>query len=951
MSLALGDWVSVRGHEGQVRYFGATGFSEGMWAGIELQAAVGRNDGAVRGVRYFSCAPRHGLFVPASQCVKIDGPSDSGSGAPDLADAWVKVEGADEGAALKAGQESQKVIDYLTAQYPHGATPDKAPALKKERSSGGFFGGRSSSRARVKNQLSQGGDEAYATLLAEIDLPPDYAGPCFESRPTAADAAALLSHVKRHVAASEGSAAASSAAVPHRIAMQLLLWARQHFSNVGNVVDISIAQGRVVVVGDTHGQLADFCWLLRSHGPPTLENVYLINGDVADRGAHAVEIFLLIIAFLLAEPAAMHLNRGNHESLDMNVRGFHEGGGFATEVGAKYDSAMFTLFQDVFNLLPLATRVNSEVLVLHGGLSRTNSATLAQISAIDRRRPIPVAPVNAEDMLFFDLMWADPRAVDGVGLSAVRGAGCATFGPDITRRFCEINRLRMVIRSHEVPKSLSGVQVQHAGRLVTIFSASNYCGRIGNTGGTMLLTPALDYQLMEHWAPTVSELLVMEAEEEAEKAPSTPKENPSEKRKSFSAQANELMRADVLQKMKELVCEHKPALAQFYEQHAGGSDVITRETAIGGLREVVPTPLPWDDFLTELVGDAALLSDEDDAVRFRLFLGRYRVAHEQEGWQADLLSSLHDALTHKDLKSTLAFFDPNEDGVVTYEELVEVLVDHSMGIPEASLKALAATLLGQGQTQLPTSSLLARLHVTYRDVTAEAADAAAEVRQAPEWAEQLLATVARQCALRKRDSEQLFRSFDSNADGVVSYGEFQAAMLRLGGYEVDTLTDEQRASIEQMLLDLAAWVDQRKTGAIKYIDFIDAFRILEEPQDASTEAVPGAIRRRDSESLGLSLISQMMEQLCSLFYQHRWSLQRAFEYFDANGDGVLTPEEFGTALRALSELSKASDVSFSLDLDERQLGRLVQALDRDGDGLINYDEFLTALEMRDVMEL
>jgi len=44
-------------------------------------------------------------------------------------------------------------------------------------------------------------------------------------------------------------------------------------------------------------------------------------------------------------------------------------------------------------------------------------------------------------------------------------------------------------------------------------------------------------------------------------------------------------------------------------------------------------------------------------------------------------------------------------------------------------------------------------------------------------------------------------------------------------------------------------------------------------------------------------------------------------------------------------------VSFSLDLDERQLGRLVQALDRDGDGLINYDEFLTALEMRDVMEL
>ena len=39
-------------------------------------------------------------------------------------------------------------------------------------------------------------------------------------------------------------------------------------------------------------------------------------------------------------------------------------------------------------------------------------------------------------------------------------------------------------------------------------------------------------------------------------------------------------------------------------------------------------------------------------MRFRLFLGRYRVAHEQEGWQADLLSSLHDALTHKDRNPT-----------------------------------------------------------------------------------------------------------------------------------------------------------------------------------------------------------------------------------------------------------------------------------------------------------
>ena len=132
--------------------------------------------------------------------------------------------------------------------------------------------------------------------------------------------------------------------------------------------------GRLVIVGDTHGQLNDFCWILRSHGLPAPGNMcapahaknsralsltlsralsraprhvsrYLINGDVADRGKHAVEILLVIFALMLAAPRTIHFNRGNHESLDMNVRSFREGGGFATEVGAKYGSDAFTLFQ------------------------------------------------------------------------------------------------------------------------------------------------------------------------------------------------------------------------------------------------------------------------------------------------------------------------------------------------------------------------------------------------------------------------------------------------------------------------------------------------------------------------------------------------------------------------------------------------------------------------------
>lgn len=51
----------------------------------------------------------------------------------------------------------------------------------------------------------------------------------------------------------------------------------------------------------------------------------------------------------------------------------------------------------------------------------------------------------------------------------------------------------------------------------------------------MLLTPQLDYQLMEHWAPSVADLLQMEAEEAGARTP-TPVEKPSEARESFKNQ-------------------------------------------------------------------------------------------------------------------------------------------------------------------------------------------------------------------------------------------------------------------------------------------------------------------------------------------------------------------------------------------------------------------------------
>ncbi|KFQ28143.1 CAP-Gly domain-containing linker protein 4 [Merops nubicus] len=52
---------------GTIRYIGPTEFAPGVWLGLELRSAKGRNDGSVGERRYFSCRPRHGVLVRPSR--------------------------------------------------------------------------------------------------------------------------------------------------------------------------------------------------------------------------------------------------------------------------------------------------------------------------------------------------------------------------------------------------------------------------------------------------------------------------------------------------------------------------------------------------------------------------------------------------------------------------------------------------------------------------------------------------------------------------------------------------------------------------------------------------------------------------------------------------------------------------------------------------------------------
>lgn len=59
---------------GVVRFMGRTEFAKGIWVGVELDNPDGKNDGSVRGKRYFACGKNHGVFVqPKSLIVVVPG--------------------------------------------------------------------------------------------------------------------------------------------------------------------------------------------------------------------------------------------------------------------------------------------------------------------------------------------------------------------------------------------------------------------------------------------------------------------------------------------------------------------------------------------------------------------------------------------------------------------------------------------------------------------------------------------------------------------------------------------------------------------------------------------------------------------------------------------------------------------------------------------------------------
>ncbi|KAG0467795.1 hypothetical protein HPP92_017123 [Vanilla planifolia] len=224
---------------------------------------------------------------------------------------------------------------------------------------------------------------------------------------------------------------------------------RQFFLDCNEIADLCDNAERIFSSEPTFG---DLMRLFDEYGAPSTAGDiayidYLFLGDYVDRGQHSLETITLLLAL-----------KGERDG----IWAWHR-------------------INRLFNWLPLAALIEKKIICMHGGIGRS----INHIEQIENlQRPITM---EAGSVVLMDLLWSDPTENDSVeGLRPnTRGPGLVTFGPDRVMEFCNNNDLQLIVRAHECV--MDGFERFAQGHLITLFSATNYCGTANNAGAILVL--------------------------------------------------------------------------------------------------------------------------------------------------------------------------------------------------------------------------------------------------------------------------------------------------------------------------------------------------------------------------------------------------------------------------------------------------------------------------------
>ncbi|KAF1479655.1 Serine/threonine-protein phosphatase with EF-hands 1, partial [Eudyptula minor novaehollandiae] len=536
--------------------------------------------------------------------------------------------------------------------------------------------------------VSQVVDEGLCLTEFErkIDVPDSYYGPRLSFPLTIEDANALL-HAFRN-----------EQLLHARYVLQLLCETRKVLKEMPNITHLSTSYSKeITVCGDLHGNLDDLLLIFYKNGLPSEQNCYVFNGDFVDRGKNSMEILIILFAFLLIYPNDLHLNRGNHEDYMMNLRY-----GFTKEVSKKYKDhgkQILCLLRDVFSWLPLATIIDSKVLILHGGISDTTD--LDFLNALERNKvrdhihvgvilfslknlAVQMLRSSFRYLQILDILWSDPRSQNGCTPNKCRGGGCY-FGPDVTAKLFERYNLKMLIRSHEFKPE--GYEISHDGKVITIFSASNYYEEGSNRGAYIKLNPELIPRFVQY---RVSKY--------------TRRQNLQERVGTIESSA--------LKSLREKIYAHRSELTSAFAQYdLNGTGKISVNDWAAAMESVLQLELPWRMLRSQLAQMNA-----DGEVDFMSCFYDLKIGQPIKEVQPALVETL--CRYRKDLEIIFNVIDKDHSGLISLEEFSQTwrLFTSHLGIDvyDESLDKLVLSIDYNKDGHIDFNEFLEAFHVVHR---------------------------------------------------------------------------------------------------------------------------------------------------------------------------------------------------------------------------------------------
>ena len=947
-----------------VRYWGPVPeLGEGDWVGIELELPIGDTDGSYAGKTYFAAQPNHAIFVSPSIVTPYD---EKMTSAAIIDDVKKRLHAKELERVQRTNSESWNKLDNHQEQL----------LLRRALVLENIFG---TSTRRVN-----------VDQMDPIELEEGYDGPHLTFPLTGDKVVELLESFKQgkplHI----------------KYALDLLAQSRKVFAAEPTLQEINIAEGhKLTLVGDLHGQLADLFTIFTLNGLPSEESEYLFNGDIVDRGQYGAEVLFTILAFKCLFPRQVRVNRGNHECRQQNrLMGFEE------EVLGKYPGpngrVLLAACQKVFDCMPLCALIHEKIFVVHGGLFSRDGVSLDHLRGISRKREPPVHSDVFEDRLYEELLWSDPRAGLAGKQMSTRGAGIE-FGQDVTFEFLRTNQLALVVRSHECVAE--GYDLVHNGRLMTLFSASRYCGLQTNKGAFLSMKNDLQPEIQQFYAHPLQDSHWVK---------------PADMGASEQAEMARVLEEDMIKMIIVSLLDNKPSLYWYYTQvDKEKRGTVSVEEWATGLQTVLELDLPF----ASLAGRLADLEDgaEGDGPRiaYAKFLDRYRVEVMGDvnaaAWQEAVIDMVCEKLflalrrggrddeatlkpSSSSVKDAFSLFDVDHDGRIEYEEFISMLKSMDVGLSEAQIYELMRGMDKNKDSVIDLEEFTNRFGIVFTGYVDRESEwlieglSPADSKVLMKIGERL---VKQRQHLRKVYAEIMGMPCEpppqqqqgqkmevEDEDEAISYDQFVAFVRKLGLGPPKT-TDEQ-------LRRLAKHLDLDGNGSINFSEFSRGFKVadlrehrpskrrtssmvslVKLPEEGTTHLVhdkglrlslekqisEGSASGGDErpppqeegeeeaeEDAGRGWTDRIIQQMSTFLFQYRLELASLYRAIDVNNDGVISAEEFRGGFVKLNRV-------FNMMLTEEQIELLMQAIDRDGNGQITYNEFLKAFKVVDTQNL